>query len=57
MTPKEVLYIEDALGHAKFLNQQYLDAANRVQDKNLQNELRRLADKNQQTFTMLYSII
>ena len=57
MTPKELLYIEDALGHAKFLNSQCLDAANRVEDKALQSELRKLADKNQQTFSMLYSLI
>ena len=27
MTPKELLYIEDALGHAKFLTTQWDDAA------------------------------
>jgi len=57
MTSKETLYIEDALGHAKFLNSQCLDAAARVEDKALQSELRKLADKNQQTFSMLYSLI
>ena len=41
MTPKEVLYVEDALGHAQFLKTQCQDAVDALQDA----ELKRQADR------------
>ena len=38
MTPKELLYIEDALGHAKFLTTQWDDAAAKLSDPALKRQ-------------------
>ena len=35
MTPKEVLYVEDALGHAQFLKTQCQDAVDALRDPEL----------------------
>ena len=57
MTPKEVLYVDDALSHAGFLMSQCQDAANTLQDQNLKQQATQLSQKNQQTFDQFYSII
>lgn len=57
MTPKEVMYVEDALAHAQFLTQQLQDAANCLQDQNLKQQVQQLVSKNQQTFQQFYSLV
>ena len=57
MTPKEVLYIEDALGHAQFLMQQSQEAVNTLQDAALKQQAQQLLNKNQQIFKQFYSLV
>ena len=57
MTPKEVLYVEDALGHAQFLRTQCQDAVNSLSDPVLKQQAQQWLDKNVQTFRRFYSLV
>ena len=57
MSPKELLYIEDALGHAQFLEKQCTTAATQVTDPKLKNELTQMAEKHRKTFTSFYTLM
>ena len=57
MSPKELNYIEDALGHAKFLKTQCQDAAQNLQDPELKNKVEQMAQKHQQVFDTFYNLI
>ena len=57
MTPKEVLYVEDALGHAQFLKQQCQTAVNSLSDAVLRQQAQQWLDKNTQTFRQFYSLV
>lgn len=57
MTPKELLYIEDALSHTKFLTTQCNQAANQLTDPALKQQVQQLADSNQKLFTQFYNLV
>ena len=57
MTPKEVLYVEDALGHAQFLKTQCQDAVNALQDVNLKRQAQQWLQENQSIFRSFYSLV
>jgi len=57
MTPKEVQYVEDALGHAQFLRTQCQDAVNSLTDPTLKQQAQQWLDKNSQTFRRFYSLV
>ena len=57
MTPKEILYVEDALGHAQFLTQQSQQAAGQLQDTVLKQQAQQLVEKNRQIFNQFYSLV
>ena len=57
MTPKEVMYVEDALAHAQFMQQQCCEAVSKLQDESLKQQAQQLMDKNQETFRRLYSLV
>lgn len=57
MTPKEILYVEDALSHAQFLAQQSQNAVNMLQDASLKQQAQQLLNKNQQIFQQFYSLV
>ena len=57
MSPKELLYIEDALSHTQFLTTQCSDAAARLSDPTLQQQAQQLADGNRNLFNMFYGLI
>ena len=57
MTPKEVLYLEDAMGHAQFLRTQCQDAVNALTDPTLKQQAQQWLDKNAQTFRRFYSLV
>ena len=57
MTPKEILYVEDALSHAQFLSQQSQNAVNMLQDAKLKQQAQQLVDKNRQIFQQFYSLV
>lgn len=57
MSPKELLYIEDALGHAKFLMTQCQDAAGQLQDQALKQQAQQMQTKNQQIFQQFLNLV
>jgi len=57
MSPKELTYIEDALGHEKFLKTQCQEAAQNLQDMELKNCVEQLQQKHQQIFDSFYNMI
>lgn len=57
MTPKELLYIEDALGHTRFLMTQYSMAANQLTDPELKRRVQQLINGNQKLFTQFYDLV
>ncbi len=57
MTPKDILYLEDALGHAQFLTQQSQSAVNMLQDTALRQQAQQLVDKNRRIFQQFYSLV
>ena len=42
MTSKELLYVEDALGHEQFMQKCTMDSSNQIQDQNLASYLKEL---------------
>ena len=57
MTPKEILYVEDALGHAQFLTQQTQNAASMLTDATLRQQAQQLVERNRQIFRQFYSLV
>jgi hypothetical protein len=57
MSPKELLYIEDALNHVQFLKTQCTDCANQLKDQTLKNFVNDLAQKNTQLFDQIYQTL
>ncbi|HZJ78229.1 MAG TPA: spore coat protein [Clostridia bacterium] len=57
MSSKELLYLEDALGHEKFLITQCQHAAQNLQDPELRQFAQQSASKHQQIFNRLYQLI
>ena len=57
MSPKELMYIEDALGHEQFLEAQCTDCASKLQDAELKTFATRLAGEHKQTFQRLYALL
>ena len=57
MSPKELLYIEDALGHARYLSTQCRTAAQQLTDAALQEQARQLAESNQALFNRFYNLV
>ena len=55
MSPKELMYIEDALGHEQFLMTQCRQAEQSLSDQNLKNLARQLGQ--QHLFNTLYNLI
>lgn len=57
MSPKELLYIEDALNHEQFLKKQCSDCANQLQDASLKNFVNDLTKKHDQIFKEIYQTL
>jgi len=57
MSPKELLYIEDALGHIQFLMTQCKNAESQLSDSTLRAQARTLYDGNKKLFDQFYSLI
>lgn len=57
MTPKEMLYVDDALSRAKFMAAQCRAAAGQLKDTALQQEAQRLADYHTRIYTKFYNIV
>lgn len=56
MTSKELLYVEDALGHEKFMKSCAKKTAGKLQDVNLANYVAELEKTHQCLFDKFYSL-
>ena len=57
MTPKELLYIEDALSHTEFLMTQCNQAVSQLTDPALKQQVQQLVNSNQKLFTQFYNLV
>ena len=57
MSPKELNYIEDALGHEQFLKTQGQEAIQNLQDPTLKNQVQQMTQKHQQIFDNFYNLV
>ncbi len=57
MSPKELMYIEDALDHESFLATQCRQAAQALQNPELKQFANQLAAQHQQLFQSLYKLV
>ena len=57
MSPKELLYIEDALGHEKFLISQCQQAAAALTDPELRGYVTRMQSAHQELFNQFYQLV
>ena len=57
MSPKELMYIEDALSHETFLASQCKQAAQALQNPELKQYVNQLAQEHQQLFQKLYQLV
>lgn len=57
MTSKELLYIEDALGHEKYFMTKYKETAAQIQDGELKSCVEQMLQNHQQLFRSFYSLL
>lgn len=57
MSPKELLYIDDALGHEKFFLTQCREAAQNLQDQDLQQVVQQLTSRHREIFGKFYNLV
>ncbi len=57
MTNKELLYIEDALGHEEFLKTSSCQAAQNLQDQELSNYMKQLETKHTEIYNRLFKLL
>lgn len=57
MSPKELIYIEDALSHEKFLKTQCQEAVQNLQDSELKSCAQQILQKHQQIFDSFYHLV
>ena len=57
MSPKELQYVEDVLGHEEQMNKSCCDFANQLQDQELKSFVQSLSSKHQETFNRFYNLL
>lgn len=57
MSPKELLYIEDALGHEQYLLNKCRQIAEQVQDQELKSVLQQQETCHRQLFNQFYQLV
>ncbi len=57
MTTKELLYVEDALGHEQYFQTKCSETANQIQDSELKTFAQQLGKKHQEIFQSFYSLL
>ncbi len=57
MTTKELLYIEDALGHEKYFQTKCRETANQLQDAELKACVEQMEQKHKQIFDCFYNLL
>ncbi len=57
MSPKELNYVEDALGHEQILKTQCENAVQNLQDPELKSCVQQISQKHQQIFDNFYNLV
>ena len=57
MTSKELLYLEDALGHEQFFQTKCKETASSLQDESLRNCVTQMAQQHAQIFASFYDLL
>ncbi len=57
MSPKELLYIEDALGHDVQIKATCTDAVSNLEDNDLKNFVNQIAQEHSQCFNRFYGLL
>ena len=57
MSPKELLYVEDALGHEKILKAQCQQAVGSLTDPDLKNFVSQMLQKHTELFNRFYQLV
>lgn len=57
MSPKELLYIEDTLGHAQFMQGKCKETVSGLQDTELKNCVEQIAAKNAEIFSRFFALV
>lgn len=57
MTTKELLYIEDALGHEQYFQTKCKETISQIQDGELKSCLEQLTQKHQQIFQSFFGLL
>lgn len=57
MTGKELLYVEDALGHETFMKTCSCETASKLQDVNLSNYMKELEQKHNELFNKFLNLL
>ncbi|MCI8805093.1 MAG: hypothetical protein HFE59_04225 [Clostridiales bacterium] len=57
MTDKELLYIEDVLGHEKYFQSKCKQTANQIKDVDLKMYVEQMAQKHSKIFQSFYGIL
>ena len=57
MTQKELLYVEDALGHEQYFQTQCSQTAEQIQDSELKRLATQMQQKHQEIFNNFYNLL
>lgn len=57
MSPKELQYIEDALGHEQFYMNQCREAQQNLQSEELKQCVQQMCNKHQQIFSNFFNLV
>ncbi len=57
MTSKELLYVEDALGHEQYFQTQCYETMNKLQDNELRSFVQQLMQSHQTLFRSFYGLL
>ena len=57
MTSKELLYVQDALGHEQFMQKCTQDSSNQIKDQSLANYLKELQQAHTDLFSKFFKLL
>ena len=57
MTSKELLYVEDALGHEQYFQTKITEVASSLQDTELKNSVQSMQSKHQEIFSSFINLL
>ena len=57
MTGKELMYVEDALGHVQYFQQKCQETAGQLRDPALKDQVRQMAQRQQRLLTAFLDVL